>query len=68
MVEVEKFNDYFEGAPNIDKILIKALPDANALQAELTSQIVDLAPGRSKSRAGYISKFETRREFKGRAI
>ena len=45
LVEVEKFNNYFEGAPNIDKILIKALPDANALQAELTSQIVDLAPG-----------------------
>ncbi|CAN5718014.1 ABC transporter substrate-binding protein [soil metagenome] len=45
IVEVEKFNDYFEGAPNIDKIQIKALPDANALQAELKSQIVDLAPG-----------------------
>lgn len=45
IVEVEKFNDYFEGAPNIDKIQIKALPDANSLQAELKSQIVDIAPG-----------------------
>ena len=45
IVEVEKFNDYFEGSPAIDKIQIKALPDANSLQAELKSQIVDLAPG-----------------------
>lgn len=45
VAEVEKFNDYFEGAPSIDKVQIKALPDANALQAELKSQIVDLAPG-----------------------
>ena len=45
IVELEKFNDYFEGAPAIDKIQIKALPDANSLQAELKSQIVDLAPG-----------------------
>lgn len=45
IAQVEKFNDYFEGAPAIDKIQIKALPDANSLQAELKSQIVDLAPG-----------------------
>ena len=45
IVELEKFNDYFEGAPAIEKIQIKALPDANAMQAELKSQIVDLAPG-----------------------
>lgn len=45
IVEVEKFSDYFEGAPNIDKIQIKGIPDASALQAELKSQIVDLAPG-----------------------
>lgn len=45
IAEVEKFNDYFEGAATIEKIQIKALPDANSLQAELKSQIVDLAPG-----------------------
>ncbi len=45
IVEIEKFNDYYEGAPAIDKIQIKALPDASSLQAELKSQIVDLAPG-----------------------
>ena len=45
IVEIEKFDDYFEGAPAIEKIQIKALPDANSLQAELKSQIVDLAPG-----------------------
>ncbi len=43
--EVEKFNDYFEGAAAVEKIQIKALPDANAMQAELKSQIVDIAPG-----------------------
>ncbi|MEO6589105.1 MAG: ABC transporter substrate-binding protein [Pyrinomonadaceae bacterium] len=45
IVELEKFNDYFEGSPEIEKIQIKALPDANSLQAELKSQIVDIAPG-----------------------
>ena len=45
VVEVEKFADYWEGAPKIEKIQIKALPDTNALLAELKSGIVDLAPG-----------------------
>ena len=45
IVEVNAFPEYWEGAPNIQNIQIKALPDANALQAELKSQIVDLAPG-----------------------
>ena len=45
IAEVAAFNEYWEGKPNIQNIQIKALPDANALQAELKSQIVDLAPG-----------------------
>jgi peptide/nickel transport system substrate-binding protein len=45
IVEVEKFNEYWEGAPTIEKIQIKGISDASALQAELKSQIVDLAPG-----------------------
>lgn len=45
VVVVDAFNDYWEGAPNIPKIQVKTLADASALQAELKSQIVDLAPG-----------------------
>lgn len=45
VVEVEGFSEYWEGAPNIQQIQVKTLADANALQAELKSQIVDLAPG-----------------------
>jgi peptide/nickel transport system substrate-binding protein len=45
VVEVDAFNEYWEGAPNIPKVQVKTLSDANALQAELKSQIVDLAPG-----------------------
>ena len=45
IVEVERFPDYWEGAPKIEKIQIKALPDTNALLAELKAGIVDLAPG-----------------------
>lgn len=45
VVQLESFPEYWEGAPNVQNILIKGLPDANALQAELKSQIVDLAPG-----------------------
>ena len=40
-----RFNEYWEGAPNIPKVQVKTLSDANALQAELKSNIVDLAPG-----------------------
>jgi peptide/nickel transport system substrate-binding protein len=44
---VEAFEEYWEGAPNIKKITVKALADANAVQAELKSQIIDIAPGAS---------------------
>lgn len=45
VVEVDAFDEYWEGAPNIPKVQVKTLADANALQAELKSQIVDIAPG-----------------------
>lgn len=45
IVDLEANNDYWEGAPNIQKIRVKILADANALQAELLAGRVDLAPG-----------------------
>lgn len=43
-VQFEAFNEYWEGAPNIQKLNVKTVTDANALQAELQSGNVDLAP------------------------
>ncbi len=44
VVEVEAFEESWEGAPNIKNIRVKVLADANALQAELLSGRVQLAP------------------------
>lgn len=43
-VRLEAFPDYWEGAPKIAKLNVKTVPDANALQNELLSGGVDLAP------------------------
>ncbi len=44
IVEFEAFPEYWEGAPNVGKIRVKTIADANSLQAELQSGAVDLAP------------------------
>ncbi len=43
-VDLEAFADYWEGAPKVKKLRVKTVPDANAMQAELQSGGVDLAP------------------------
>lgn len=43
-VAMESFADYWEGPSKIAKLTVKSIPDANALQAELQSGSVDLAP------------------------
>lgn len=43
-VDFEAFADYWEGAPKVSKLRVKTIPDANALQAELQSGGVDIAP------------------------
>lgn len=43
LVELESFPDYWEGAPKIRKLIVKTVPDANALQAELLSGGVDIS-------------------------
>lgn len=44
IVELEANQDYWEGAPKVQKIRVKTVTDSNSLQAELQSGGVDLAP------------------------
>ncbi|MEP6923484.1 MAG: ABC transporter substrate-binding protein [Pyrinomonadaceae bacterium] len=44
VVELIANDDYWEGAPNIKTLRVKTVADANALQAELKSGRVQLAP------------------------
>lgn len=43
-VELAAFPDYFDGAPKVQKLIIKTITDASALQASLQTGGVDLAP------------------------
>ncbi len=43
-VELAAFADYWEGAPKVAKLRVKTVTDASALQAELQTGGVDLAP------------------------
>lgn len=44
LVELEANQNYWEGAPQIKRLNVRTITDANALQAELQSGRVDLAP------------------------
>jgi len=46
-VELEAFPGYWEGAPKFTKLRVKTVTDASALQAELQTGGVDIAPGAS---------------------
>lgn len=46
-VELEAFQEYWDGAPNARKLRLKTIPDASALQAELQTGGVDIAPNPS---------------------
>ncbi|MBX3243999.1 MAG: ABC transporter substrate-binding protein, partial [Acidobacteria bacterium] len=43
-VELEAFSEYWDGAPKFQKLRVKTIPDASALQAELQNGAVDVAP------------------------
>lgn len=43
-VEMAAFADYWDGAPKVAKLRVKTITDASALQAELQSGGVDMAP------------------------
>jgi peptide/nickel transport system substrate-binding protein len=42
--DVEAFSEYWEGAPKLQKVRVRVISDMNALQAELQSGRVDIAP------------------------
>lgn len=44
LVEMQAFPDYWDGAPKVAKLRVKTVTDASALQAELQSGGVDIAP------------------------
>jgi ABC-type transport system substrate-binding protein len=44
ILDLESHEDYWEGAPKIKRLRVRTITDANALQAELQSGRVDLAP------------------------
>jgi peptide/nickel transport system substrate-binding protein len=44
IIELEANPNYWEGAPKVQKIRVKTVPDSNSLQAELQSGGVDIAP------------------------
>lgn len=46
-VELESFGQYWEGAPKFQKLRVKTVTDASALQAELQTGGVDIAPAPS---------------------
>ncbi len=43
-VELAAFEEYFDGAPKVKRLRIKTVTDASALQAELQTGGIDLAP------------------------
>ena len=42
--DVEAFPEYWEGAPNLQKVRVRVISEMNALQAELQAGRVDIAP------------------------
>lgn len=44
MLELEANTDYWEGAPHVSSVRVRVISDTNALQAELQSGRVDIAP------------------------
>jgi peptide/nickel transport system substrate-binding protein len=44
VIDLESFDKYWEGAPQIKKLRVRAILDANTLQAELRSGRIDLVP------------------------
>jgi len=44
IVDLTAFNEYWEGAPNIQQLRVKVIVDQNAVQAELKSGQLDIAP------------------------
>lgn len=63
VVELRANDNYWEGAPNIKSIRVKTVADANALQAELKSNRVQLAPLASNLSPDTLKSIETDRNL-----
>lgn len=73
VVELESFDEYWEGAPNVKSLRVVVLADANALQAELLAGNVDLAPAATNLAPDTLKSLEQNPnlkviEFKGSNI
>ncbi|MGI9107020.1 MAG: ABC transporter substrate-binding protein [Pyrinomonadaceae bacterium] len=55
VVDMEAHNTYWEGAPNIKRLRVKVILDANTQQAELISGRVDLAINTALSPDAYVN-------------
>jgi peptide/nickel transport system substrate-binding protein len=55
VVELEANEDYWEGAPNIKRLRVKVILDANTQQAELVAGRVDLAVNTALSPDAYVN-------------
>lgn len=44
VVDLDRFPQYWEGAPNLETVRVRVISDMNALQAELQAGRVDIAP------------------------
>lgn len=42
--DLEAFSEYWEGAPNLQNVRVRVIPDMNAMQAELQAGRIDIAP------------------------
>jgi peptide/nickel transport system substrate-binding protein len=55
VVDMEANDNYWEGAPNIKRLRVKVIPDANTQQAEIVAGRVDLAVNTALSPDAYVS-------------
>lgn len=58
-VDLEGFSEYWNGATSIKKLRVKTVTDASALQSELTTGGVDVAPNPNNLPPDVIASFES---------
>lgn len=57
--DLEAFSEYWEGAPHLQNIRVRVIADMNALQAELQSGRVDIAPMPTSLSPDAVKRLET---------
>lgn len=64
IVELQANAEYWDGAPKLQKLRVKTVPDANSLQAELQSGGVDVAPLPTNLSPDTLKSMETNPKLK----